>query len=56
MDANFTPEMRKVASEKFIFALNTECSKVRQGNRLNFTYSDDVDGGEPFLSVELKIY
>jgi hypothetical protein len=44
MDDNFTPEMRKLASEKFIFALNTECSKIRQGNRLNFTYSNDLDG------------
>lgn len=52
MDANFTPEMRKLASEKFIFALNTECSKIRQGNRLNFTYTDDLDG-ESLISCSI---
>lgn len=50
MDDSFTPEMRKLASEKLIFALNTECNKIRQGNRLNFTYTDDLDGKNIYLS------
>lgn len=54
MDANFTPEMRKLASEKLIFALNTECSKVRQGNRLNFSYSDDVDAFGASLEIDIS--
>ncbi len=44
LDTTFTPGMRKLASEKLIFALNTVCNKIRQGNRLNFTYTEDLDG------------
>ncbi|KXN91330.1 hypothetical protein AN958_01305 [Leucoagaricus sp. SymC.cos] len=54
MDANFTPEMKKLASEKLIFALNTECSKVRQGNRLNLTYSENLDAFGANLEIDIS--
>lgn len=42
-------ERRKLANEKLIQTLSYECSKVKLGNRLMFTFSTERDGGSSCL-------
>jgi len=42
-------ERRKLANEKLIQTLSYECSKVKPGNRLIFTFSTERDGGSSCL-------
>jgi hypothetical protein len=37
-------DKRKLANEKVLQVLSAECGKVRQGNRLAFTFTSERDG------------